>query len=143
MSDLYDVDVLAWSEHQARLLHAHAAGEQTNEVPDWTNIIEELAGPGGLPGYAGRTAWRWAVASPAAASTASRGAELDRPHFIPTTIDLGPAKRSTRVSRNTAWGRRPNGEKTHGSVLHAANSQLMPAPHRQGLVPGQKPGNQP
>jgi len=27
--------------------------------------------------------------------------------------------------------------------LHAANSQFMPAPHRQWLVPGQQPGNQP
>ena len=46
MSDLYDVDVLEWSEHQARLLHAHAAGERTNEAPDWINIIEEVEGVG-------------------------------------------------------------------------------------------------
>ncbi len=46
MSDLYDADVLEWSEHQARLLRRHAAGEPGNEVPDWANIIEEVEGVG-------------------------------------------------------------------------------------------------
>ena len=46
MDDLYDVDVLEWSEHQARLLQRHAAGEKDNEVPDWTNIIEEIISVG-------------------------------------------------------------------------------------------------
>lgn len=46
MGDVYDVDVLEWSEHQARLLRQHAAGEPGNEAPDWANIIEEIASVG-------------------------------------------------------------------------------------------------
>ncbi len=46
MSDLYDADVLEWSEHQARLLRRHAAGEPVNERPDWANIIEEVESVG-------------------------------------------------------------------------------------------------
>jgi len=46
MGDLYDVDVLEWSEHQARLLRQHAAGKGGNEAPDWANIIEEIESVG-------------------------------------------------------------------------------------------------
>ncbi len=46
MGELYDLDVLEWSEHQARLLRQHAAGEPGNERPDWTNIIEEVESVG-------------------------------------------------------------------------------------------------
>jgi len=46
MGELYDADVLEWSEHQARLLRQHAAGEAGNEVPDWANIIEEVESVG-------------------------------------------------------------------------------------------------
>ena len=46
MGDLYDADVLEWSEHQARLLRRHAAGEPGNEAPDWANIIEEVESVG-------------------------------------------------------------------------------------------------
>ena len=46
MSDLYDTDILTWSEHQAELLRRVAAGEPVNEKPDWSNIIEELADVG-------------------------------------------------------------------------------------------------
>ena len=46
MGDFYDVDVLEWSEHQARLLRQHAAGEGGNEAPDWANIIEEIESVG-------------------------------------------------------------------------------------------------
>lgn len=46
MSDLYDADVLEWSEHQARLLQQHAAGKPGNEAPDWANIIEEIESVG-------------------------------------------------------------------------------------------------
>ncbi len=46
MGDLYDADVLEWSEHQARLLRRHAAGEASNEAPDWANIIEEIESVG-------------------------------------------------------------------------------------------------
>src|SRR5947209_7150672 len=42
MSDLYEADVLEWSERQAELLRRHAAGERLNEEPDWANIIEEI-----------------------------------------------------------------------------------------------------
>ena len=46
MGELYDMDVLEWSEHQARLLRRHAAGENDNEVPDWANIIEQIESVG-------------------------------------------------------------------------------------------------
>jgi len=46
MGDLYDADVLEWSEQQARLLRQHAAGEGGNEAPDWANIIEEIESVG-------------------------------------------------------------------------------------------------
>ena len=46
MGELYDADVLEWSEHQARLLRQHAAGQPGNEAPDWANIIEEVESVG-------------------------------------------------------------------------------------------------
>ena len=55
MGELYDTDVLAWSERQARLLRRLAAGESGNpvgpkggptEAPDWANIIEEVESVG-------------------------------------------------------------------------------------------------
>jgi hypothetical protein len=46
MSDLYDEDILLWSERQATLLRRIAAGEPVNERPDWANIIEEVESVG-------------------------------------------------------------------------------------------------
>ena len=46
MSDLYDDDILLWSEHQSELLRRIAAGEPVNERPDWANIIEEVESVG-------------------------------------------------------------------------------------------------
>src|ERR1700733_807014 len=46
MSDLYDEDILLWSERQAALLQRVAAGEALNERPDWVNIIEEVESVG-------------------------------------------------------------------------------------------------
>lgn len=46
MGELYDTDVLEWSEQQARLLRRVAAGEPGNEAPDWANIIEEVESVG-------------------------------------------------------------------------------------------------
>jgi hypothetical protein len=42
MSDLYDSDIVIWSERQAELLRRVAAGNPVNEAPDWPNIIEEI-----------------------------------------------------------------------------------------------------
>ena len=42
MSDLYDDDVLSWSEQQAELLRRVAAGERVNDQVDWINIIDEV-----------------------------------------------------------------------------------------------------
>lgn len=42
MSDLYERDILVWSEQQAALLRRLDAGQPTSEWPDWTNIIEEI-----------------------------------------------------------------------------------------------------
>jgi hypothetical protein len=39
--DLYDRDVLAWSEHQAALLRRIARGERVNDV-DWDHVVEEI-----------------------------------------------------------------------------------------------------
>ena len=47
MSDVYEADILEWSQHQAELLRRHAAGEKLNEAPDWANIIEEIEDVGG------------------------------------------------------------------------------------------------
>jgi hypothetical protein len=47
MRDLYDRDILEWSERQAELLRRHAAGERINDTDlDWSNIIEEVADVG-------------------------------------------------------------------------------------------------
>ena len=47
MSDLYDRDIVLWSERQADLLRRHAAGERMNEASlDWANIIEEIESVG-------------------------------------------------------------------------------------------------
>jgi hypothetical protein len=43
MSDLYDDDILLWSERQAELLRRRAAGELVNDTElDWPNIAEEI-----------------------------------------------------------------------------------------------------
>jgi hypothetical protein len=41
--DLYETDILLWSERQAELLRRHAAGERINDAAiDWPNIAEEI-----------------------------------------------------------------------------------------------------
>jgi hypothetical protein len=47
MSDLYEADILEWSEKQTALLRRIAAGEPVNQAPDWQNIIEEIEDVGG------------------------------------------------------------------------------------------------
>ena len=43
MSDLYDTDILIWSECQAALLRRRAAGELVNDADiDWSNVAEEI-----------------------------------------------------------------------------------------------------
>ncbi len=43
MSELYDADIMEWSEHQAALLRRRAAGELVNDAAfDWSNIAEEI-----------------------------------------------------------------------------------------------------
>jgi len=39
--DLYDRDVLAWSERQADLLRRLSRGERVNEL-DWEHVVEEI-----------------------------------------------------------------------------------------------------
>ncbi len=47
MSDLYESDILEWSERQAALLRRRAAGELVNEAElDWPNIAEEIESMG-------------------------------------------------------------------------------------------------
>jgi hypothetical protein len=47
MSDLYDTDILEWSERQGALLRRIAAGERVNDTDlDWPNIAEEIESVG-------------------------------------------------------------------------------------------------
>ena len=46
MSDLYEDDILLWSERQAELLRQHAAAARENDAIDWPNIIEEIESVG-------------------------------------------------------------------------------------------------
>lgn len=47
MSDLYDTDILLWSEQQAALLRRRAAGQLVNDTElDWPNIAEEIESVG-------------------------------------------------------------------------------------------------
>jgi len=46
MNDLYEDDVLLWSEQQADLLRRHAATARSNDAIDWPNIIEEIESVG-------------------------------------------------------------------------------------------------
>jgi hypothetical protein len=42
MSDLYDTDILLWSEQQSELLRRVASGENVNDQIDWQNIVVEV-----------------------------------------------------------------------------------------------------
>jgi len=47
MGDLYDDDILLWSERQADLLRRHGAGERVNDASiDWENVAEEIVDVG-------------------------------------------------------------------------------------------------
>jgi transposase-like protein len=46
MSDLYETDILEWSEDQSALLRRLATGERVNDLIDWTNVIEEIESVG-------------------------------------------------------------------------------------------------
>ncbi len=46
MTDLYDADILEWSERQAALLRRVAAGERLNDQVDWDNVVEEIESVG-------------------------------------------------------------------------------------------------
>ncbi len=46
MTDLYDTDIVTWSEQQALLLRQLAAGARLNAPPDWDNVIEEIESVG-------------------------------------------------------------------------------------------------
>ena len=46
MNDLYEDDILLWSEQQAALLRRLAAGERVNEQIDWENVIDEVESVG-------------------------------------------------------------------------------------------------
>jgi hypothetical protein len=46
MNDLYDADVLLWSEQQVALLRRVAAGERINDQVDWENVVEEIESVG-------------------------------------------------------------------------------------------------
>jgi hypothetical protein len=45
-SDLYDTDIVTWSERQAALLRRLAQGERVNDQVDWDNVAEEIESVG-------------------------------------------------------------------------------------------------
>ena len=46
MNDLYDTDILLWSEQQAELLRRMAQGDRVIDQIDWENIAEEIVDVG-------------------------------------------------------------------------------------------------
>jgi hypothetical protein len=46
MSELYQDDILLWSERQSELLRRLASGERVNDQVDWENVIEEVESVG-------------------------------------------------------------------------------------------------
>jgi hypothetical protein len=46
MADLYETDILRWSEQQSDLLRRHAQGERVNALIDWDNVAEEIESVG-------------------------------------------------------------------------------------------------
>jgi len=46
MSDLYESDILVWSEQQAELLRRLAQGERVNDQLDWEHLVEEVESVG-------------------------------------------------------------------------------------------------
>jgi hypothetical protein len=46
MGDLYNDDILTWSERQAALLRRVGAGERINDLVDWENVAEEIESVG-------------------------------------------------------------------------------------------------
>ena len=47
MSDLYETDILLWSEQQAELLRRLARGERVNDALEFENLVDEVEGVGG------------------------------------------------------------------------------------------------
>jgi hypothetical protein len=60
-ADLYDADILLWSEQQSALLRRLAAGEQVNDQIDWPNLIEEVESVGSEQLHAVRSPLRQAL----------------------------------------------------------------------------------
>jgi hypothetical protein len=52
MNDLYESDILVWSEQQADLLRRLAHGERVNDQLDWEHLIEEVESVGSEQLYA-------------------------------------------------------------------------------------------
>jgi hypothetical protein len=46
MNDLYETDILLWSERQAELLRHQAASSMANTEIDWPNVTEEIESVG-------------------------------------------------------------------------------------------------
>jgi len=46
VAELYDTDILLWSERQGELLRRLAAGERVNDQIDWENVAEEVESVG-------------------------------------------------------------------------------------------------
>ena len=46
VSELYEADILEWSEQQSRLLRRLAAGARVNDRVDWEHVVEEIESVG-------------------------------------------------------------------------------------------------
>ena len=79
MNDLYDTDVLLWSQEQAALLRRLAAGERVNEQIDWGNVIDEVESVGSEPLHAVESLLMQALAHMAKAE--AWPASRDVPHW--------------------------------------------------------------
>jgi hypothetical protein len=77
--DLYDRDILIWSERQAELLRRVANGERVNDV-DWPHVIEEIADLGSAEFNSVRSYLRQAMMHLFKLSSSPR--DLAREHWL-------------------------------------------------------------
>jgi hypothetical protein len=108
-ADLYEHDILSWSEHQADLLRRAARGERANDI-DWPHVIEEIADVGISELNAVRCLLRQAMIHlikihlfPTDTARLHWRQELDA--FIDSMMDRYAPSMGRRVDVQTIWDR--------------------------------------
>ncbi len=104
--DLYDRDVLAWSEHQADLLRRLARGERVDDL-DWEHVVEEIERRGAV-----RTA---------------RGSDRSAPDAGASSEAPGLAGESIRQPLAAGGRRLPAGRRPPVRPFHAASGSTWGA----------------